>query len=475
MPLEANPHFRAAKAEHARKLNLTPRWTTLKPHPIQALYFWHPARFKINPSGRRSGKTELAKRKAVTRLIKPNKLGGPRRILMAAPTFDQAKSIFWDDLKALIPEHWKAKTNESTLTIYTKWGALIRVMGFDRPQRMEGTPWDDVFIDEIADCKPKCFEMNVRPALSTLGREGSCDLLGVPDEVGPNQIEYEKLWEMGLLWPHNPLDICSFHWSSAEIIDPAEVAVARATMDEFAFRQEYGGQFLRSGGKAVPLFDVSTHVDHKDHYTEYCRWLPLDWSLDFGTNPAASIIGQAYRGQVWIMDEIVIRDSSTEVAGQEFLERVGKRGYASHSFRVFGDAAGRSPHSNVGTTDYEILEKVLKGYRVEWLNLRVAPLVKDTLNGVRAKVCTVDGEIHLHIHPRCKHLIDDLKTAPWPSDLRQFHCLAALRYYLWALFGDPTALYETQPLALADWHPTTTKPVRRPGVTTVRDTYTRGG
>jgi hypothetical protein len=436
----------AAHAQARRTLRLTDRWTPLKEHPIQALYFWHPCRFKVNPSGRRSGKTELAKRKGVLRLVQPNRSGGPRRILYGAPTHEQAKAIFWDDLKALVPKAWIRKINETALTIITKWGAFLRVMGLDRPQRVEGQIWDDIFIDEIADCRPRCFELNIRPALSTLGREGNCDLLGVPDEIGPNQVEYEKLWEIGLQWPHADPEICSFHWPSTDIIDPREIAAVKRTLDEFAFRQEYGGQFTRSGGKAVPMFDRTTHVS--EFFAEYCPFLPIDWTLDFGTNPAASLICQSYRGYSWVLDEIVLQDSSTDVAARAFIERCQTRGYRLDRIRVFGDAAGRSPHSNVGASDYEILERVFHNLNVEWLQLTANPLVKDTLNAVRGRIVNAAGEVALHVHPRARTLIEDLNAAPWPSDLRQFHALAALRYYVWALYGGPQTHYATAPLGL---------------------------
>ena len=48
---------------------LTPRWTPLRPHPLQSQYFNSPHRFNVLPCGRRSGKTELAKRKLVVRAV----------------------------------------------------------------------------------------------------------------------------------------------------------------------------------------------------------------------------------------------------------------------------------------------------------------------------------------------------------------------------------------------------------------------
>jgi hypothetical protein len=451
MPMTAAPDLPATPRAF-RTLRLTDRWTPMKPHHLQQLFFWHSARFKINPSGRRSGKTEIVKRKAALKLLQKNKQGNPGTYFLAAPSKDQARRIFWRDMQALIPSWWIAYKNETRMEIRTHWGAYLQVFGFDNPKVIEGAPWDWGAIDEIADCPPQCFALNVRPAMSTLGREGGCDLIGVPDEVGRNQAEYEQLWAAGLGWDPDPgrsidPEICSFHWRSADILDPKEIAAVRQTMDELAFEQEYGGRFMTSGGKATPKFDTSLHVDAE--YCTYERLLPLDWSLDFGVDPAASLLGQSYRRHVWIMDELILNDSSTDVAADAMVERASLRGYSLRHVRVFGDAAGNSRHSNVGTTDYEILEKKLRHLNVEWLQLTAAPAIKDSLNAVRTALCSADNVIHLHIHPRCKTLINDLKTAPWPSDLRQFHALAALRYYLYRLYGADAAPYATGSLNLS--------------------------
>ena len=63
------------------------------------------ARFKVVPAGRRSGKTERAKRNLVIQAIKESSEGEwlDYRYFAAAPTRDQAKAIWWSDLKALVP------------------------------------------------------------------------------------------------------------------------------------------------------------------------------------------------------------------------------------------------------------------------------------------------------------------------------------------------------------------------------------
>jgi hypothetical protein len=100
----------------------------------------------------------------------------------------------------MIPPGWIARKYDSTqnMEIWTHWGARLRVFGFERPRRIEGTPWDYVGVDETADCRAKCFSRHIRPALATRGREGDCDMIGTPDEVGQNQAEFEELFEKGL-------------------------------------------------------------------------------------------------------------------------------------------------------------------------------------------------------------------------------------------------------------------------------------
>jgi hypothetical protein len=55
-------------------------------------------RFSVVPAGRRSGKTELAKRKLVASMHVKKAWADPR-YFASAPTRDQAKRIFWRDLR----------------------------------------------------------------------------------------------------------------------------------------------------------------------------------------------------------------------------------------------------------------------------------------------------------------------------------------------------------------------------------------
>ena len=131
---------------------LPARWYPLEPHPEQVRLVQSTARWKVVAAGRRSGKTERAKRKLVEAALDPPKVPTPT-FIAAAPTRDQAKRIWWDDLKALSPRQWISAISESELTIHYKTGSRLMVVGMDRPQRVEGIPIDGCVIDEIDECK----------------------------------------------------------------------------------------------------------------------------------------------------------------------------------------------------------------------------------------------------------------------------------------------------------------------------------
>ena len=49
--------------------------------------------------------------------------------------------------------------------------------------------------------------------------------------------------------------------------------------------------------------------------------VPLFWALDFNMNPLCSVLGQTTNGIVQILDELILPDSNTLAACEEFLVR----------------------------------------------------------------------------------------------------------------------------------------------------------
>jgi len=195
-------------------------------------------RFQTVHAGRRSFKTEIAKRKVVRAACR----GRNRRFFLGAPTRDQAKRIFWNDIKGLVPAIWQERTSESELFIRLPNKNEIWVIGFDKPERFEGTPWHGGVLTEFPHFKESSWNENIAPALRDTG--GWAIIEGVPE--GRNH--YYELSQ----YARNSGDPewADFAWTTAEVRDPAEIEKERARLDERTFRQEYEGSFESYEGRA---------------------------------------------------------------------------------------------------------------------------------------------------------------------------------------------------------------------------------
>ncbi|NHN88871.1 Terminase-like domain protein [Acetobacter conturbans] len=101
------------------------------------------ARFRVAVCGRRFGKTFEAIEE-VRRSIKMavmNNVSSDNEIWYAAPTYKQAKKIFWPKLKAAIPEKWLCHSPRETdlsLTVGPN-RHIVRVVGLENYDSLRGS------------------------------------------------------------------------------------------------------------------------------------------------------------------------------------------------------------------------------------------------------------------------------------------------------------------------------------------------
>lgn len=377
----------------------------LRPHPVQDRLRNTSRRFAVVPAGRRSGKTELAKRKLIVEALKAIGWADPR-FFAGAPTRDQAKAIYWADLKAMVPAALVADRSESNLTLRLRNGAEICVVGMDRPERIEGRPWNGGILDEYANMKPGAWGENVRPALSD--RKGWCWLIGVPE--GRNH--YYDLYKYALSGV-DP-DWAAFHWCSRDILDPAEVEAARRQLDALVFAQEYEGSFVNFEGRAYYPFLDTTHTAP----LQYNPAAPLIFCFDFNVEPgvAAVIQEQTMPGQfeldrqglprlnrpitgTGVIGEVHIeRNSNTEAVCNRLLQDWGLH---AGPVRCYGDATGGARGTaKVAGSDWDIIRSMLRAAFRERLSMRVDesnPPERSRINAMNTRLRTGDGVIHMMV------------------------------------------------------------------------------
>ncbi len=177
---------------------------------------------------RRFGKTVFAINHLLMRALTTGNAG---RFAYFAPFLKQAKSIAWDYLKHFSRPIPGININETELRVDYPNGSRIRLFGADNPDANRGVYLDGVVLDEYAQMQPSLFTEILRPALSD--RKGWCVWTGTPKGKGLFFDLYQKAtadpdWIAAL-----------FRASETGILDPGELASAKAMMSDDEFAQEY--------------------------------------------------------------------------------------------------------------------------------------------------------------------------------------------------------------------------------------------
>lgn len=374
------------------------RWYPLIDHPVQLALVnavHSGVRFPVVPAGRRSGKTERFKRFVVKEAMR-----NPGESYFAgAPTREQAKKIFWNDLKLLsFSGSFPKKPSETELKIFFPNDSTLTVLGLDEPARFEGAAWTGGGIDEFGNMKENAWNENIMPALDTVdprrpNYRAWCWIFGVPEGMNHyyNIAQYaetanDPLWRV-------------FHWKSAEILPADVIDAAKRVLSPMQFRQEYEASFETASGRIYDDYGPHNHTTEAIQPHEQILWFH-----DFNYTPLSSGIGVRRGDSLFLLDEIILTSAVAKQSALEFVEK-----YKTHNNKnvlIYGDPAGRAGEKHGHQSDYTEIEAVLRahGWKFERRVKMSTRSIKDGQNAVRAKVLNAKGDSSLFVN---------IKTAKW--------------------------------------------------------------
>ncbi len=398
-------------------------------NPLLFNHHWKQARYELSQArinyickGRRSGGTQIAKRRCI-RFAMTNSQWGDWRAILCAPTYQQAKDIWWNDIKKMLHKKWWEDTkvikdkSESELFIKLINGSIIKVIGLDKPDRAEGAPINHAFVSEAPNCKKEAIMQHIMPMLSE--RLGGIDAEAAPE--GRNwfykecckaqEIEYEEM---------------EYHtWTSAEVMPlylgeqraAAELEAARDRMDAQIFQQEYEAAFIHFENKAYYNFDRKTHAIKPVYYDPEA---PLHLAFDFNVEPGVCIAIQEGIEQkkaetpvdcTYVVSDITIPKNSTTLA---ICNKI-RSDYGDHKGTVFlyGDSTGGARGSaKLQGSDWDIIKNELKksfGIKIYNRVGRSNPRERDRVNAVNCRLRNAAGEVRTQVDPRkARFLAEDL-------------------------------------------------------------------
>jgi hypothetical protein len=347
-------------------------------------------------AGRRFGKTFLSINEMARYARHPN-----QRILYVAPTYRQARTVIWDELKdQLISRRWVKKINESDLSIRLVNNSLISIRSSDNYDALRGGKYDFIVLDEAGDINPECWFSVLRPTLSDTG--GHALFIGSPK--GRNY--FYDLW----LQAGAQQDWSSFQYTTLDggNVPAEEVEAARRDLDIRTFEQEYLAQFNSDGSVVFYAFTEDNIKTWPGWGTEHT---PVHIGMDFNVSPMSAVCATKTPDGLHVFDEIEIHGSNTNELVQEIRTRYGFQ----RPIFVYPDASGaRRTTNSPGVSDHIILMNAGFKIQVDPAN----PPVSEAIASVNSLLCNSVGQRRLYVDPKCRRVREVMLKFSYKANTR---------------------------------------------------------
>jgi len=417
----------------------------------QYLHDWK-HRFFFVPSGRRSRKTLLGKRK----LYFQAQRNPGHRYFFAAPAYEQAKKIFWEDLKRDTHEFRSQDPSESELKVVLTNGTEISVQSLDRAFRLEGAPVNGFLLTEYPNAKPNIWSANLRPLLADT--HGWAIIDGVPDMHSPLAEEYRQMaiFAAGGKIPdtlpdgagafaENPEDPdwCFYSWFSSDVLDSEELRKIKLSTDPVIYQQEYEGSFIRLGGSTYYGFGPDVYPNGNiDNTVHWDKSLPIHIGGDFNVTPMTATLAHHIiakdgpnkgRKETHVFEGYFLRDSNTE----SLYTRIVNEHLDAPYFMLTPCQSSRARQTvaDIGETDRTIIAQVFRkaGKTIHINEILQNPPIKDRVNLTNARLfhrlVRVNGN-----DAGLKELVADWGNIAWKQGTNDLDLSDAMRGHISAAF-----------------------------------------
>ena len=291
-----------------------------------------------------------------------------------------------------------AAKNEVDLSIELVNGSRIELKGGESADNLRGASLSNVVLDEAAYIPQDAWEMVIRPALAD--QRGSAFFISTP--AGYNH--FHQMWEQAV----EQEDWQTFSYSTIDggNVPPEEVELARRTLDERTFKQEFLASFETFSGRVFPEFDDANVDDVQD------MGGPILVGLDFNVGVMAGVICSKVGDTLHQWDEIAVKNSNTDEVAMMLRQR-----FPNRRIICYPDPTGRARKTSAaGATDHGILRK----YGLEVVAPKSPWSVKDRLNATNWLICNAEGQRRLFVHPRCKNTIKGYRSVTFKEGAEDF-------------------------------------------------------
>lgn len=345
--------------------------------------------------------------------------------LIGAPTYPMLRDATRTAFLALLNENeipHRLHKSENSIALLEP-GSTILFRALDNFERLRGPNLAWFGLDELTYCRPQSW-LRLEGRLRDAKAEHLCGFASWTPKG------FDWVWNR-FISPERKPGYDAFRAEQNPTLGDFYQRL-EASYDPRFFQQEAMGEYLSVfSGQAYYPFLRTAQMGGLRHNRKFPIW----WSLDFNVNPMCSVIGQTINGVIRALDELVLPDSNTLAACEEFMARTKKWIQAPampESYEdaigmpdrlnvyVYGDPSGGSRQTSASRTDWQIVKEFFGRYsdrfHAHFDVPRAHPLVKDRVNCVNAMLLNYTGQRRLFVDSKCKELAADLEQVAWKAD-----------------------------------------------------------
>jgi len=418
---------------------------TLHYHAMPAQYRFLRSRAKFAGlfGGIGSGKSHVGCFWALLKALRnPGSLG-----LIGANSYRQLKDATLRTFESMLAQHRIGyRFNRSSDMVFRlDNGSEILCRSMDSYDLLRGVELGWFYLDELRDTRVEAWQV-------IKGRLRSQAVNRLEGRVTSSPNGFDWIYDEFLRKPTDPVTATAYanhraffaRTADNRHLPPDYVAALVASYDPLLAEQELDGRFVNiTAGRIYHAFDRNAHITT---HAEFLPGEPLLWSLDFNVTPMTAVIAQlepqacgtadsgcaTHTPAIRVVDELWLTNANTlamcEAFGEWLEEKTGvgcsvdgARGAERRAapigtqtpstehrppLFVHGDATGNA-RATAGTSDYAIIREAHPhaALCVGTSN----PARRDRYNAVNHALRDAQGRVRLRIHPRCRHLIEDLE------------------------------------------------------------------
>jgi len=381
--------------------------------PPQYRFLRSGAKFAGLFGGVGSGKSHAGCFWALTKALRnPRCLG-----LIGANSYRQLRDATLRTFEMLLRHYAVPHTFRSTdLVFRLENGAEVLCRSMESYDLLRGVELGWFYLDELRETRLEAWQV-------VKGRLRSREADALEGRVTSSPNGFDWIYEEFVRKPADPATAEAYANHEAffartqdnKHLPPDYVAALEASYDSLLAAQELGGRFVDvTRGRIYHPFDRAAHVTPD---AEVLPGQPIAWSLDFNVTPMTSVIAQFDAAGIRVVDELWLTNAGTLAMCEALRERIADFGLQISDCQseirdpqcailVYGDAAGAA-RTTSGRSDYAIIRECFPNAAL--CVGRSNPPRRDRYNAVNTALRNARGEVRLRIHPRCRHLIDDLE------------------------------------------------------------------